>query len=94
MNADPTVQYAVGRAPDWWKRRLTRTDLANPSPYNTYRHPGLPPGPIAESLTASIMATVNPPHTKYFYFRHVDGSHGKSIFCTAQQGAMCNAPPQ
>ena len=43
LQADPTVQYAVGKD----RRRLTREDLQVDSPYNTYRRQGLPPGPIA-----------------------------------------------
>ena len=47
LQMDSTVQYAVGRAGDWWKRELTLADLEVDSPYNTYRSSGLPPTPIA-----------------------------------------------
>ena len=49
LQADPTVQYAVGKD----RRRLTREDLQADSPYNTYRRQGLPPGPIASSATST-----------------------------------------
>ena len=64
LQADPTVQYALGgRA-----RRLYFKDLAIDSPYNTYRHNGLPPGPICNPGAASILAVLNPATTKYLYF--------------------------
>ena len=47
LQADPTVQFAVsdGAESGWWKDPLTLSDLQSESPYNTYRHAGLPPGP-------------------------------------------------
>lgn len=76
LQADPTVQYAVGSAGDWWKAGLTRTDLRNPSPYNTYVHEGLPPGPIANPGIASIQAVAQPARTSYLYFvAKGDGTH-------------------
>lgn len=64
LQADPTVQYALGGA----ARRLYYKDLAVDSPYNTYRHSGLPPGPICNPGSASILAVLNPANTKYLYF--------------------------
>jgi UPF0755 protein len=93
LNADPTVQYAVGQAPDWWPI-LTDQDLSVDSPFNTYKRSGLPPHPIANPSVDSIQAAVNPASTDYFYFYHVNGSHGKSIFCTIQQGSQCPGTPQ
>ncbi len=82
LDADPTVQYALGYQPDqktWWKSPLTLEDLQVDSPYNTYRYPGLPPGPIASPGLASIEAVLNPAETDYFYFMadcvKKDGSH-------------------
>jgi UPF0755 protein len=50
LNADPTVQYAIGYVPDaqqWWKTPVTLAEYQRvESPYNTYLYPGLPPGPI------------------------------------------------
>src|SRR3989344_9402694 len=50
LNIDATIQYALGYQTDtkkWWKKNLTATDLKLNSPYNTYRHAGLPPTPIS-----------------------------------------------
>lgn len=64
LQADPTVQYAIGGA----ARRLFYKDLATDSSYNTYRHNGLPPGPICSPGVASILAVLNPADTKFLYF--------------------------
>ena len=64
LQADPTVLYALGNP----KRLLTRADLSVDSPYNTYKHRGLPPGPIANPGIDSIIATLRPEKTDYFYF--------------------------
>ena len=64
LQADPTVQFALGGA----ARRLYFKDLAIDSPYNTYRHNGLPPGPICNPGAPSIVAVLNPANTKYLYF--------------------------
>lgn len=64
LQADPTVQYALGGA----ARRLYYKDLAAGSPYNTYRHNGLPPGPICNPGAASILAVLNPANSNFLYF--------------------------
>ncbi|MBR3632407.1 MAG: endolytic transglycosylase MltG [Elusimicrobiaceae bacterium] len=63
LEADPTVQYAVGfnlRENRYWKKGLTYKDLRHPSPYNTYRYNGLPPAPIANPSYESIKAVLAP----------------------------------
>ena len=73
LECDATVQYALG--PDR-KQRLTYDDLTTPSPYNTYVHPGLPPGPINSPGRASIEAALHPAETAYLYYvARPDGSH-------------------
>jgi UPF0755 protein len=64
LQADPTVQYAVGKE----RRALTRADLQSEDAYNTYRHTGLPPGPIASPGLAAIEAVLDPAPATYLYF--------------------------
>lgn len=67
-----TVQYVLGKQ----KERLTYDDLRISSPYNTYLHSGLPPGPIANPGLASIRAVLYPAKVDYLYFvARGDGSH-------------------
>jgi UPF0755 protein len=71
LQADPTVQYAVGydlEGDTWWKSPLTRADLAFDSPYNTYRYEGLPPGPIANPSLGALQAVAEPIDTDLLYF--------------------------
>jgi UPF0755 protein len=75
MQADPTVVYAMQRA-GRYNGNIRRDDLAIDSPYNTYRYPGLPPGPIAAPGKASIEAALKPADVKHLYFvSRNDGSH-------------------
>jgi len=75
MQADPTVIYALVGA-GRYAGNLRREDLQFDSPYNTYRYPGLPPGPIAAPGKASLEAAVHPAATDYLYFvSRNDGSH-------------------
>jgi UPF0755 protein len=75
MQADPTVIYALQRA-GRYNGNLRRDDLSFDSPYNTYRYPGLPPGPIASPGLASLKAAVSPAKVDYLYFvSRNDGSH-------------------
>jgi len=68
LQADPTVQYATGKE----RRALTRADLRIEHPFNTYRHPGLPPGPIASPGLAAIDAALDPAPVQYLYFVAMD----------------------
>ncbi len=73
LQADPTVQYIL---PGGNKNRLLFSDLKIESPYNTYMHKGLPPGPINNPGLSSIMAALNPEENKFLYFvAKGDGSH-------------------
>lgn len=72
LRADPTVKYALGN----FRSRVTRNDLKISSPYNTYLHYGLPPGPICSPGRDSIYAVLYPAKVDYLYFvARGDGSH-------------------
>ena len=72
LQADPTVQYSLGRH----VQRVYYKDLDVESPYNTYKHAGLPPGPIASPGTASIEAALYPANVPFLFFvAHPDGHH-------------------
>ncbi|GMV38249.1 MAG: aminodeoxychorismate lyase [Fimbriimonadales bacterium] len=72
LQIDATVLYGIGK----WKSRVTYRDLEHPSPYNTYRNKGLPPGPICNPGLASLKAAANPAETEYLYYvAKPDGSH-------------------
>lgn len=75
LQADPTVIYALKRR-GTWDGNLRRPDLEIDSPYNTYRYPGLPPGPIASPGLASLQAAAAPAEVPYLYFvSRNDGTH-------------------
>jgi UPF0755 protein len=75
LQCDPTVIYALQRA-NRYDGNLHHNDLAFDSPYNTYRYPGLPPGPIASPGRASLEAAVRPADADFLYFvSRNDGSH-------------------
>ena len=72
LEADPTVQYGLGDP----NLRLYTKHLSDSSPYNTYVHAGLPPGPICSPGKASIHATLYPKKVPYLFFvARGDGSH-------------------
>jgi len=90
LQADPTVQYAL---PQYQKRLLTR-HLAVKSPYNTYKYPGLPPGPIASPGSASIKATLYPANAAFLYFvAHPDGHHEFRVTLREHEAAVRVARP-
>ncbi len=96
LNADPTVQYAMGYQPgsgQWWKSPVTLDEYQQvDSPYNTYLYPGLPPGPIANPSIGSIMAVLQPAQTNYLYFvcRHQNCKGGEHTFATSYQEHLQN----
>lgn len=72
LQADPTVIYAIGKP----VRRVLLRHLKTTSRYNTYRYPGLPPGPIGNPGRASLEATLNPQqHNLFFFVARPDGRH-------------------
>ena len=72
LQTDPTVIYAMEK----FDGNIRKRDLKIDSPYNTYRHKGLPPGPIANPGLKSIVAAISPIESDYLYFvSRQDGSH-------------------
>ncbi|RPI92450.1 MAG: endolytic transglycosylase MltG [Chloroflexi bacterium] len=72
LDADPTVQYAIGYnllQQTWWTNPLNLLDLEINSVYNTYRYEGLPPTPIANPSLDALRAVAFPTETTYYYFR-------------------------
>jgi len=75
LQTDPTVIYALRKA-GTWDGNIRKDDLDVDSPYNTYRFPGLPPGPIASPGRASLQAALRPVESRELYFvSRNDGSH-------------------
>lgn len=83
LDADPTVIYAVTKGKPLG-RRILKSELESPNDYNTYRHPGLPPGPIANPGKASIEAVLHPAQTKALYFV-ADGTGGHVFADTLEE---------
>ncbi len=80
LQADPTVQYALGyqtATKQWWKSPISLDEYQDvKSPYNTYLNGGLPPGPICSPALDSIRAVLEPAQTDYMFFLGKgDGSH-------------------
>jgi UPF0755 protein len=86
LDADPTVQYALGSPQEWWPK-LSGEDLFFESPYNTYQNDGLPPGPIANPGFASIQAVLFPNDTPYMFFVAMGDSGEHAFAVTAEEQA-------
>jgi UPF0755 protein len=80
LDADPTIEYAYLLRDGERKSRLFDVDYQLDSPWNTYRHPGLPPGPVGNPSHQAIEAVLTPASVPYLYF--VAGPDGKSLFAT------------
>ena len=95
LEADPTVQFPLGRQPDgnWWKSPLTLLDLEVASPYNTYRNNGLPPAPIAAPGLGSLVAVGSPIETSFLYFRAACDGSGRHQFAETFDQHLQNACP-
>jgi UPF0755 protein len=97
LQADPTVQYAMGYQPhsgQWWKTpvQLDEYKLID-SPYNTYLYAGLPPGPIASPGLPSIIAVLQPAQTDYLFFvcRYPRCEGGEHTFSSTYEEHLQNA---
>ncbi|HTM45752.1 MAG TPA: endolytic transglycosylase MltG [Polyangiaceae bacterium] len=84
LQSDPTAGYGCLRQPDLqscqgYSGKITPQLLRDDqNPYNTYRHPGLPPGPVGNPGQAALLAVLNPASTPYLFF--VANGHGKHAF--------------
>ncbi|MGD0752324.1 MAG: endolytic transglycosylase MltG [Anaerolineales bacterium] len=96
LQTDPTVQYALGfdaAKGSWWTTPLSLDDLKVDSPYNTYLHPGLPPGPISNPGLAALQAVAAPARSNYFYFQARCDKSGLHNFAeTLEQHQQNNCP--
>jgi UPF0755 protein len=96
LDADPTVQYPLGNSRDsttWWQKITVADYRGVNSPYNTYLHQGLPPGPIANPGLASLRAVIYPQPSEFIYFRAScanDGRHRFARTLEEQQANACN----
>jgi UPF0755 protein len=84
LQTDPTVIYGLVYGKGSLGHPLTKSELAQPTPYNTYIIDGLPPGPISNPGRASIEAAANPARTKELYFA-ADGTGGHAFSDTYDQ---------
>lgn len=88
LQADPTVKWAVG---DFSLRRITAGHLAVESPYNTYKHTGLPPGPIRIASAATLDAVLDAPAHNYIYMCASDDFSGRHKFTADYAEHLRNA---
>jgi UPF0755 protein len=79
LQADPTVKFAMK---NFGLKRILKVHLKTVSPYNTYIHTGLPPGPICTPSIETIDAVLNAPQTNYLYFVASSNFDGSSVFTT------------
>ena len=84
LQSDPTIIYGIVGGKGRLDRPLTRTDIETPTPYNTYRIDGLPPGPIANPGRAALEAVLNPTPTDHLYFV-ADGTGGHAFAVTLEE---------
>lgn len=82
LETDPSVIYGLELA-DRWRGEIYASDLKFDTPYNTYLHAGLPPGPVANPGARSLRAAMQPARTNYLYFvaAGID-AQGKSLFAS------------
>jgi UPF0755 protein len=82
LETDPSVIYGLELAGQW-RGAIYQSDLTRDSAYNTYLHPGLPPGPVANPGVASLRAALNPANTSYLYFVAAGrDAQGHSLFAS------------
>lgn len=92
LQADPTVQYAVGYdgRGQWWPSPLTAADLQTDSPYNTYMYAGLPPSPIAAPSAEALQAVAFPASSPYYFFQALCDGSGGHVFAITYEEHVAN----
>jgi UPF0755 protein len=91
LDADPTVQYALGKSGDWWPQITPDDYVSVDSPWNTYLYAGVPPSPIANPGLGAIEAVVTPEDTAFFFFmRDCDANDGSHLFATSPEQHLTN----
>lgn len=96
LDADPTVQYALGFQAEngsWWKSPLSFADLEVISPYNTYQNPGLPPTPISNPGIEALTAVAFPQESPYYFFRAACDGSGSHVFAETFEEQVANGCP-
>ena len=88
LQADPTVKFAIG---DFSIRRITLEMLRTNSPYNTYRNPGIPPGPIRLAEKSTLDAVLNAPEHNYTFMCAREDFSGYHNFTSSYAEHMANA---
>lgn len=82
LMTDPSVIYGL-QLENAWRGTIYESDLKRDTPYNTYQHQGLPPGPIANPGTKALKAAMYPAQTSYLYFVAAgQNPQGKSLFAS------------
>ena len=88
LQADPTIKFALG---NFSLKRIYHNMLKTDSPYNTYTHAGLPPGPIRIPSVAGIDAVLNLVHHNYLYMCAKEDFSGTHNFAATYKEHLANA---
>ena len=98
LNADPSQQYGIGNAENWWpEMNGEQLEASKQTPYDTYNQEGLPPGPIANPGSASLQAVSQPTTEGYMFFiTKGDGSgeHRFTFTLAEHEAATCEEHPE
>ncbi|MCS7070643.1 MAG: endolytic transglycosylase MltG [Anaerolinea sp.] len=92
LDADPTVQYAIGWRDGRWWPQITQADYVSVvSPYNTYLNTGFPPGPIASPGLSAIRAVIYPEPSRYLFFQAECTGSGYHVFAYTYEEHLGNS---
>ena len=88
LQADPTIRFALG---NYTIQRITKADLQVESPYNTYLHDGLPPGPIRTTSSTTVNKILNSMPHNYLYMCAKEDFSGSHNFAATYDEHLRNA---